>query len=308
MKRNLVVFILIFTAGISFAQITDAEKAIRTMTADSVDGWKKGITTFINVSQTSLTNWSAGGENSLSINGLINAQANLKKGESNWANSLEIGYGLLKQGTDAGFVKTDDKIELVSKFGYHAFGKWNYAVLLSFKTQMAKGYNYPNDSIAISKFLAPGYILGAAGLDYMPNDNFSAFISPLTGKVTLVNDQTLADSGAYGVKPGQKSRIEMGGYIRLVFQKELIDNVSFTTKIDLFSNYLDNPQNIDINWETLLTLEANKYLSATLSTLLIYDDNIKIEKDTNNDGIIDSKGPRIQFKEVLSIGITLNFN
>ena len=307
MKRNLVVFILIFTAGISFAQITDAEKAIRTMTADSVDGWKKGITTFINVSQTSLTNWAAGGENSLSINGLINAQANLKKGESNWANSLEIGYGLLKQGTDAGFVKTDDKIELVSKYGYHAFGKWNYAVLFSFKTQMANGYNYPNDSVAISKFLAPGYILGAAGLDYMPNDNFSAFIAPITGKVTLVNDQALADSGAYGVKPGQKSRIEMGGYIRLAFRKDLFENVNFSTKIDLFSNYLDNPQNIDINWETLLTLKANKYLSATLSTLLIYDDNIKIEQDTNNDGVIDSKGPRIQFKEVLSIGITLQF-
>ena len=257
--------------------------------------------------QTSLTNWSAGGENSLSINGLINAQANLKKGESNWANSLEIGYGLLKQGTDAGFVKTDDKIELVSKYGYHAFGKWNYAVLFSFKTQMANGYNYPNDSVAISKFLAPGYILGAAGLDYMPNDNFSAFIAPITGKVTLVNDQALADSGAYGVKPGQKSRIEMGGYIRLAFRKDLFENVNFSTKIDLFSNYLDNPQNIDINWETLLTLKANKYLSATLSTLLIYDDNIKIEQDTNNDGVIDSKGPRIQFKEVLSIGITLQF-
>ena len=308
MKKSIVVFFLMFIiAGIGSAQVTEAEETIRTSKTDSVDGWKNGIVTFINMSQTSLTNWSTGGENSLSINGLINAHANLKKGKSSWDNSLDIGYGLLKQGQDAGFIKTDDKIDLVSKYGYRAFGKWNYAVLANFKTQMTNGYNYPNDSVIISKFLAPGYILGAAGLDYKPNDNFTAFISPITGKITLVNDQALADSGAFGVDPGQKSRVELGGYIRVAFQKDLIENVNFSTKIDLFSNYLDNPQNIDVNWETLLTLKANKYLSATLSTLLIYDDNIKIEKDTNNDGIIDSKGPRIQFKEILSIGITLKF-
>lgn len=306
-KSSAVFFILFIAAGFSSAQVTEAENKIRTQSTDSIDGWEKGIATFINVSQTSLTNWSAGGENSLSINSLINAHANLKKGKSNWENSLDIGYGILKQGDNDGFIKTDDKIDMVSKFGYRAFGKWNYAALLSLKTQMTNGYNYPNDSIAISKFLAPGYILGAAGLDYKPNDYFTAFVAPITTKITLVNDQALADSGAFGVDPGKKSRIELGGYIRMAFQKELIENVNFGTKIDLFSNYLNNPQNIDINWETLLTLKANKYFSATLSTVLIYDDDIKFEEDTNNDGEIDSKGPRIQFKEILSLGITLKF-
>ncbi len=308
MKRKLVLIIMMFiAASTGFAQVTETETEMRTSSADSLDGWKKGVTAFINVSQTSLTNWTAGGQNSLSINSLINVYANYTKGKSNWDNSLDIGYGLLKQGKDADFIKTDDKIDLVSKYGYKAFGKWNYAALFNFKTQMTNGYNYPNDSVIISKFLAPGYILGALGLDYKPNDNFSAFIAPLTGKITLVNDQALADSGAFGVEPGNKSRSELGGYIRIAFQKDLIENVTFGTKIDLFSNYLNNPQNIDINWETLITLKANEYLSAILSTLLIYDDDIKIEKDTNDDGVIDSKGPSIQFKEVLSIGITLKF-
>ncbi len=308
MKRKLVLIIMMFIVTSSgFAQVTEIETEMRTLSTDSLDGWKKGVTAFINVSQTSLTNWTAGGQNSLSINGLINVYANYTKGKSNWDNSLDIGYGLLKQGKDADFIKTDDKIDLVSKYGYKAFGKWNYAALFNFKTQMTNGYNYPNDSVIISKFLAPGYILGALGLDYKPNDNFSAFIAPLTSKITLVNDQALADSGAFGVDPGNKLRSELGGYVRIAFQKELIKNVSFGTKIDLFSNYLNNPQNIDINWETLLMLKANEYLSATLSTLLIYDDDIKIEQDTNDDGVVDSKGPRIQFKEVLSIGIALKF-
>jgi len=142
---------------------------------------------------------------------------------------------------------------------------------------------------------------------YKPGDIFSAFIAPVTAKITIVNDQALADSGAFGVDPGKKVRSELGGYIRLMFQKDIIENVSFATKMDIFSNYLNNPQNIDINWETLLTLKANKYLSATLTTHLIYDDDVKIEEDTDNDGITDRKGPRTQFKEVVSIGLTIKF-
>lgn len=306
------IVLLFYTLGIltslSYGQVTDGEAALKTaISNDSIDGWKKGAKVFISVSQTSLTNWSAGGENSLSINGLVSSFANLKKGKLNWDNSLDIGYGLLKQGKDADFVKTDDKVDLLSKLGYDAFKEWNYAALINFKTQITDGYNYPNKDNAISKFLAPAYILGAAGLDYKPSDNFSAFIAPLTGKLTIVNDQTLADSAAFGVDPGEKTRAELGGYIRAAYKKDLMENVSLETKIDLFSNYLNNPTNIDINWETLITLKANEFLSATIATHLVYDDDIIIAEDTDGDGTIDRKGPRMQFKEVLSVGLTLKF-
>jgi len=308
MKRRIVLITSICViASSAIAQISEGESALKTQSTDTLEGWKKGGVVFINTSQTSFSNWAAGGQNSLSINGLINLFANYKMGKSNWDNSFNVGYGLLKQGKDADFIKTDDKIDLVSKYGYQAFSKWNYAALFNFRTQMTNGYNYPNDSVPISKLLAPGYILLAAGLDYKPSDQFSVFIAPLTGKFTLVNDQALADSGAFGVEPGNKSRSELGGYIRVLFQRDIIKNVSFGTKLDLFSNYLNNPQNIDINWETLLTLKANKYLSATLATHLIYDDDVDIEVDTDDDGIADEKGPRTQFKEILSIGLTFKF-
>ncbi len=308
MKRtSVLISIITVVISTSIAQVTEVMPELKSIPADSVVGWKKGVSSFINVSQTSLTNWSAGGENSLSINGLVNLFASYKKGKSVWDNTFDIGYGLLKQGKETDFIKTDDKIDFLSKFGYNAFNKWNYAALINFKTQMAKGYNYPNDSVVISKFLAPGYITGAVGLDYNPGDILSVFIAPISGKITLVNDQALADSGYFGVEPGHKNRIELGSYIRVMFQKDLIENVTFSTKVDLFSNYLKNPQNIDVNWETLLTLKVNKYLSATLATHLIYDDDIKIEVDTDDDGQVDGKGPRTQFKEVLSIGFTLKF-
>jgi hypothetical protein len=267
----------------------------------------------LNISQTSLTNWAAGGQNALSANALISLFANYKKGKSIWSNSLDIGYGILKQGKDEDFIKTDDKIDLLSKYGRKAVKHFYYASLLNFKTQMTAGYNYPNDSVKISTLFAPAYILGSLGVDYKPNDDFSAYISPVTSKITIVTDQDLANQGAFGVVPakydelnvliseGEKVRFELGGYLRMEYRKVLMENITLLTKIELFSNYLDNPQNIDVGWETLITMKVNKYISATLNTHLIYDDDIDITTDTGK------IGPRPQFKEILGIGFSYKF-
>jgi hypothetical protein len=302
----------------SYSQTTEAENQLRTQSSDSTEGWKKGGVISLNLSQTSLTNWAAGGQNALAANGLASLFANYKKDKSIWASSLDIGYGILKQGKDEDLFKTDDKIDLLSKYGRQAIKKWYYAALLNFKTQMTAGYNYPNDSVKISGAFAPAYILGSLGMDYKPNDDFSMYISPVTSKITIVIDQNLANSGAFGVAPadtnsnrvlvseGKKARFEIGGYIRMEYRKNLMENISILTRLDLFSNYFNNPQNIDVNWETLLTMKVNKYISATLSTNLIYDDDIDIAGDSNNDGIIEYV-PMTQFKEVLGIGFSYNF-
>lgn len=289
---------------------------------DTVQGpWKTGGLTSLNFSQVSLTNWAAGGQNSISGNFLGNVFANYKKGNSLWESNMDISYGLMKQGEDE-LIKTDDKLELVSKYGQKAFmnnKNWYYTAMFSFKTQFAKGYDYPNDSVKISDFMSPGYLMLAIGMDYSPNDNFSASFSPVTGKVTIVHDQSLANNGAFGVEPGTKDtlgnyitegeniRYEFGGFIKLQYKKEIWENVSLATKLDLFSNYFNNPQNIDVNWDLLLSMKVNKYLSVTLNTTLLYDDDVDIEVDENDDGQIDAVGPRTQFKEVLGIGLTYKF-
>jgi hypothetical protein len=306
-KISLLVVFAIAIANFSIAQVTDAEASLRKNTTDTLDGWKKGGTIFLNTAQTSLTNWAAGGVNSFAVNGLVSLFANYTKGNSTWDNTLDMGYGKVKQG-EGKFIKSDDKIDLVSKYGQKASKSCYYAALFNFKTQMDNGYNYPNDSVKISKFMAPAYILGAIGMDYKPNDAFTAFIAPLTTKITLVNDQTLADSGAFGVDRGHKMRAEFGGYVRVAFARDIMKNVNFGTKIDLFSNYLKDPKFIDVNWETLLTLKVNQFISASIGTQLIYDHDILIAKDEDKNATTpDIIKPRVQFKEVLSIGFNLKF-
>ncbi len=319
MKTRVILFVSALLLGfqaIAFGQITDTEKRLRDQKVDTTLGWKRGGVFAINLAQTSLTNWAAGGQNSFATNGLFSLFANYKGEKSSWVNSLDIGYGVMKQG-DLGYRKTDDKFDFLSKYGRQAFDHVYYAALINFKTQLSPGYNYPTltEKIKISNSFAPAYLLGALGLDYKPNAYFSAFISPLTGKITFVNDTDLSNAEAFGVTPGKKVLSEFGSYLRVIYTKndfrsEFLKNVSFTSKIDLFSNYLKNPQNIVLNWENLLAMKVNRYISATFNTLLIYDDKIKIPFDKNGVGGIEAGeavGSKVQFKEILGAGFSYNF-
>jgi hypothetical protein len=316
MRRKFFAMALLFTATsiFTFGQVTDAEKTLRTQPADSVQGWKMGGVFALNLAQTSLTNWAAGGQNSFAVNGFLSAYANYKRDKSVWVNSLDLGYGVLKQG-NTDYRKTDDKIDFLSKYGYEAFKSFYYAALFNLRTQITTGYKYTDTGTTttketISDSFSPAYLLLALGLDYKPSDHFSAFIAPLTGKLTLVTNKQLYEIGAFGVKPGQKSLSEFGGYFRAIytrndFKNELLKNVTFTTKIDLFSNYLKKPQNVVVNWETLIAFKVNKYISANLNTQLIYDDKIKVPVTRN--GVATSIGSLVQFKEILGIGFAYSF-
>ena len=284
--------------------------------------WKKGGDAGFNFSQSSFTNWAAGGENALSLTAFTNVFANYKKGENTWDNSLSLAYGMIQTGHTA-IRKNEDKIDFTSKYGRYAFAKhWYYSALVTAKTQFADGYNFPNDSLAISRFAAPLYATAALGLDYKTTDNsFTLFIAPATLKTTIVNDQSLADQGAFGVEAaerdslgyvttlGKKARYELGGYIRAQFKKDIAKNVNLATKLELFSNYLDRPENIDVNWELLLNMKINKFLSANLATQMIYDNDIPVAVErTDATGVkVMGTGPRLQFKEVLSLGLSVKF-
>ena len=304
-----------------FAQTTDAEKTIRAISTDTIIGWQTGGLFGLNISQASFTNWAAGGQNTIAIGGIFSAYAKYKNEKSSWDNMLDVGYGLLKQGKDADFIKTDDKVDLTSKYGRKVSPNWNYAGLVNFKTQMTAGYNYPNDINKISDLLAPAYVLAAIGMDYKSGDKFTVFLAPVTSKSTIVNNDSLANVGAFGVQaavidasgtiltPGKKLRNEIGGYVRMVYQQTFFKDksVSVTSKLDLFSNYQNNPQNIDVSWETIVGLKVNKFITTTITTHLLYDNDIAIGVDRNDDGIIDGTGPRTQFKEVIGVGFNVKF-
>lgn len=291
MKKLVVIFLIM----LSFAALAQEPQ-------DTVKYWKRSGVFSANFSQVSLTNWAAGGESSMSGVFLLNYLANYKKDSLYWDNYINLGYGFLKNDNED-LKKSTDRIELNSKVGYNTAGKWNYAGLVSFKSQFAPGYNFPrtpNDS-PISKFLAPAYINLALGMDYK-NDYMSLFISPATGKFTIVNDDALSALGEFGVEKGKKLRSEMGGSIRLGIKKEVVKNVTMQTKLDLFSNYFHNPQNIDVDWNFMVNMKVNEWLSANLLTQLIYDDDVKIhDKDTGK------SAPMVQFMEMFGIGLSFKF-
>lgn len=308
MKNNLLILVgfLFFSSTALMAQDTTTPKK-----------WQKTGAIGLNFSQSHLSNWAAGGEDALNWQGILNYGINYADDMKKWDNNLSLALGYSHLG-DSKAIKTDDKIELNSLFGYKATEKLFYSLEFSFKTQFADGFDYKKDSSTpISAFMAPGYFTLGLGMQYVPNEYFSLNFAPLTARVTVVSDQALADAGKYGVDPavfdsiggqyvkiedGKNSRFELGAKLIAKLSIPIVENVSFDSKLELFSDYLKNPQNIDVDWQNLITLKVNSWLSTNITAHLIYDDDILI---TDKDG---NTGPRTQFKEVLSIGISYKLN
>ena len=268
----------------------------------------------VNGTQTSFVNWAAGGRNNVSALGFIEATANYQKNALKWQNDFKFALGGLRYidstGKKDGLQKTDDKIDLSSTFGYEFKKTWFYTVTAGFKTQSLNGFSFPNDSVRISTFMAPAYVNLSIGIEYAPKEYFNMYISPLAGKMTIVNDEVLANAGAFGVDKavldangsvltaGKRIRNEFGAYFRVKFQKEIMKNIEMKTRVELFSNYLHNPGNIDVNAENIFAFKVNKWFSASLQWNLQYDDDIAIRDSKGN------TGPRTQFKSVLGLGIS----
>ncbi len=307
MKKVLLILSLTFNVYYSFAQDTL---------------WRFSSFTAINFNQVGLTNWAAGGDNSFSVAGVFSGTANYKKENTYWDNSIDLGYGLIKSGENP-YRKNEDKIDLNSKFGTLAKGKFYYSALLNAKSQFANGFNFPNDSVVVSHFAAPAWVTIALGMDYKPSDVFSLFVSPATGKFTFVNDTRLADAGSFGVKAaeynpadssmishGRKLRAEFGASLRAQYKQDITKYLNITSTLLLFNNYTDpkaeNRGNIDINWETLITIKAGKLITTSIYTNLIYDHDINIPtyKKINGEKVQVGQGPKTQFKEVIGVGIS----
>ncbi|MFZ4412759.1 MAG: DUF3078 domain-containing protein [Bacteroidales bacterium] len=270
--------------------------------------WKRGGLFALNFSQVSLTNWAAGGQNSIAGNAIVNYFFNYAEGKNAWDNNLDLGFGLVMQGAKGEVIKNDDKIDFSSKYGRKASNHWFYSALLNFRSQFMPGYNYPNDTVAISKFFAPAYVLFALGMDYKPRDNFSLFLSPATARFIFVNDKQLSDAAAFGVDSGKTFKPEVGAYLKVAFKKDINPNLNFQTTLGLFSNYFDHPEYLVVNWQFLMSLKISRFISASLSTQLIYDNKTKLTFYKSDGITVDHVGPGIQFKEVIGIGFAYKFS
>ncbi len=281
--------------------------------------WQKGLRGSLLFNQVSLSNWAAGGQNSISFSSAVDASAQFNKDRISWETNLNLAYGLINQ-EEEDLQKTDDKIQLLSKFGYKLNpenDKLYWSSMVDFKTQWAPGFDLPNDSVRISEFLAPAYLIINTGLEFKPSSYFSILYAPISAKFTIVNDQNLANQGAFGVDAavvdengniiteGNRLRTEPGTFLNANFKKDIAEHVNLESRLQLFTNYIENFGDIDVNWEVILLFKVNDFLAASITTQLIYDEDVRFEI-TDENGDVTGTEPRVQFKEVLGIG--LNFS
>jgi hypothetical protein len=255
-----------------------------------ISNWKLEGNLVLNFSQTFFENWAAGGDNSLASNSIDMFFAKFKNKKVEWENTVKFAGGVMKLEGDK-FVKTDDKIEVITRYGRKNNNYWNYSFQVSFLTQFFPGYKNAKDTIKRSDFLSPAYLNVVVGMDYKPVKQVTVLMSPLSSKITILNSNFISNfenSGVYGVPKGKHARYEMGGSIEIQAKGDF-NKLNYYSNFKSFSNYLVEPENIDISWEIILGLKLNKFLSANLKTNLVYDD----------DAI-----SKLQFKEFLGLGFS----
>jgi len=282
MKKHILLLAFLTVSFIGFSQETEEE------TPKEV--WKKAGTVTILFNQSAFSNWAAGGEDNISGTLGLNYDFNYSKGDIAWDNKFIVAYGLSKHsGEDQN--KTDDRLEFNSVLGKRASGNWYYSWFFNAKTQMDVGYS-PDSGFEISHGFSPLYMQTGPGMLWKKSDNLKVNIAPATGRMILVHDHFTEFGESFGVDQGETTRFEFGAAIGAYYKLTLMQNVTMENILNLYSDYLEDPQNVDIDYTMNLVMTINKYLSANLSFQTIYDDN-------SYNGF--------QIREVFGLGVNFGF-
>ena len=322
--------------GVTLAAVTFGQE-----TPKKTSKWDRGLSIGIHVGQGGSRNWAAGAEKfSLWTSGSLNAFANKKSGKFYWDNNLTLSYGFVNTNS-LGFRKTDDKIDFTTKPGLAIFSKAGIALLVNFRSQFYDGYNYnylnQNLKRKISSFMAPGYLHIAPGFDWKPSSSFSLLVTPIAAKFTFVTNEAYSysfqggvipaqyqteGSGQYekplainyGVDPGREVRLEAGAFVSANFAKEVVKNVFWKSKLDLFSGYSSrteffgpsfasqvkdddfHPEKVDVYWTNSIQMKVNKFLNVSYDFDLIYDDDVRMFGPNGNVAAT-------QFRSMLGVGV-----
>jgi hypothetical protein len=269
-----------------------SEKLKNAAPADTASGWKLSGISGVNFGQVTMKNWSAGGENTVSGNFYLNGSLNYTKNKWSWTNLLDLQHGLIYS-EENNWRKNADNISFTSKIGYQINTKWSYAFLADFNSQFAKGYDYSvSTENYISNFMAPAYSNLALGFSYNPNNKYTLFFSPITARMTFVLDDSLSHIGAFGMNIDQKFRMEPGAYVMATTKQTVCENVEIISKLDMFTPYNERFGNIDVNWDLLVNLKINKFLTANLNTTVRY---------------YEGEVKKVQFKEIFGLGFAYRF-
>lgn len=322
MSRFILSLLFVLFTTLSYGNVRDSTVIDTTrVIQEKITYWNKVNKVGVNMTEVAFVNWNSGGNNSISALMHASFGRKFKKELLNWNSTLSVKFGLnAQEGRE--LRKTEDNLEINSNFGYRrdSVSNWYYSAKLNFNTQLTYGYRYPNTDEPISKFMAPGYAFVGVGTEYnAPSEDLTIYVSPVTEKSTFVLDQRLANEGMFGVTPavrdeqgnilqeGEKVRTEFGFLVSSDFSKQIFENIGLSNQLRLYSDYLNKFGNIDVDWELNVDLKVNQYVMANVGSHLKYDDDVKFKKDLDGDGKLDTGGPRIQFKQLLGVGLVYRF-
>lgn len=246
--------------------------------------------------QSSFSNWNSGGNNNIGIIARINYNISYKKNKHYLENIIQMGYGLVYNRGER-LRKTEDHINIMTNYGYEIGKHYYLSTGFQFLSQFAPGYNYsshskPSFSDRVSRFMAPAYVNIGLGMSYNPKDNFQMVFRPLNGKFTFVLDPHLQKAGRYGLeRDGQNMRVELGAMVNILYRLKIYKDINWVNQLNFFSNYINNPQRVDVAYSGILNMNFNKYITGTVNVDLIYDhDQVK----------------KVQLKQTLGLGFTYN--
>ncbi len=330
----------LFISSVSHAQVNkvdDVKKSLETQNKDTVAWMHSGIFT-VGANEGFLHNWAAGGEvAALAVNSVFHGDLTYLNHGSIWSNSLDLAYGLNYAYSNS-FVprKTDDRIDFTSNYGTQVKNSKNFFLsgLFNLKSQFTQGYDYsiPDwQKNPTSDFMSPLYLTLAAGMTYRKGEDLDLFLSPAAAREILASSRytSLSAAGNFGIDSGKTSKFQFGAYFSGRYKKNVSKSVVFTTRLDLYSNYLaknttdasgnivkkDNPGNIQVYWDNLFVWKAYKNLSLTLGLTMAYDNNQPYSKtylDKTTNTIQDKNQPGenlgwIQINEIFTFGLAYKF-
>lgn len=289
-------------ASIRKLQSESSKTIIKDATDTSQKKWKAGGIYNISIGQGSLSNWAAGGDDfSLTVGTSLNLFAFYKKNKANFDNLLNVNFGYIKT-TSLGSRKNDDRVDFVSKFGFTLNKKLNLTTLTNFRSQMLTGYTYTETGkFAYKKnfasaFLSPAYVLISQGLDYKPGKGLSIYVSPITTRWVIVKDDSLSAKGDYGVTPGRHSNNQVGAFATINYSTSFNKYISYRGRLDLFSNYKNNPLNTDLYMTNAISAKVAKVICFNWNLDMIYDDDVKLFGKNGT-------SPALQLKSVFGVGL-----
>ena len=307
MRKLSLIFLLIGLAqtsaqtvdGSGNLQVTSQKKLKIKSTNDRLQGWYISGNNSLQFNQAAFSNWVAGGVNSYSLNAHVDYEFNLTRGRHIWDNRVLLNYGVLKNEGEE-YRKSNDVIDLTSSYGYEFFKNFYFAASLNFKTQFGEGFDYnvvdplTNEYKKTSNFMAPGYFSFGLGIDYKPNEDLQLSVHPFTSRFTIVTDKDLQYEGSFGLKEdGDNYVYEFGAFLGARYKIKLWENITYDNRLGIYTNYLENPLNMDIAYQGVLDMKVNSLISAQATINLFYDEN-QIKKT--------------QLKQTLGVGISYKFN